>query len=125
VHDERFNCPMGRSILAMVLFMAPNVKNLRPSKHWPSNQHRAISYRMKSSIYKLSHGVYSADLDGRKIERGSVEDLAAALVQAGITADNLLLGDWREDAELLSSVEQTKLRVAMTAEQGRVGKHLV
>jgi hypothetical protein len=80
---------------------------------------------MKSSIYKLSHGVYSADLDGRKIERGSVEDLAAALVQAGITADNLLLGDWREDAELLSSVEQTKLRVAMTAEQGRVGKHLV
>lgn len=80
---------------------------------------------MKSSVYKLSHGVYLADLQSQKIRRGSVEGLATALVQAGITADNLLLGDWRQDAEPLSSVEQTKLRVAMTVEQGKLGKHLV
>lgn len=64
---------------------------------------------MKSSVYKLSYGVFVADLNGRKIMRGSVEDLAAALVQAGITLDELLLGDWREDAELLSPSEQHEL----------------
>ena len=61
----------------------------------------------------MNHGVYLADLEDRQIRRGSVEALAAALVQAGITADDLLLGDWRHDAELLSSVEQ-----------GKLGKHL-
>jgi hypothetical protein len=69
---------------------------------------------MKSSVYKLSHGVFLADLDGRKIMRGSIEDLAAALVQAGVTPDKLLLGDWRDDAELLSLSEQHELRAAMT-----------
>ncbi|MGE4483237.1 hypothetical protein [Acidocella sp.] len=64
---------------------------------------------MKSSVYKLSQGVFVADFDGRKIMRGSVQDLAAALVQAGITPDELLLGDWREDAELLSPSEQREL----------------
>lgn len=68
---------------------------------------------MKSSVYKLSHGVFLADLEGRKIMRGSVEDLAAALVQEGITPDELLLGDWREDAELLSPSEQHELRGLM------------
>jgi hypothetical protein len=70
---------------------------------------------MKSSVYKLSQGVYLADLTDRQIMRGSIEDLAAALVQAGVAADNLLLGDWRQGAELLSSSEQNKLRFAMTS----------
>lgn len=41
--------------------------------------------------------------------RGSVGDLADALIQEGIMSENLLLGDWREDAELLSSSEQNDL----------------
>jgi hypothetical protein len=68
---------------------------------------------MKSSVYKLTQGVYLADLDGRQIKRGSVEDLAGALVEAGIVAGDLLLGDWREGAELLSSSEQDELRATM------------
>ena len=75
---------------------------------------------MKSSVYKLSHGVFLADLNGRKIMRGSVEDLATALVQAGVTPDELLLGDWRDDAELLSSPEQHELRTAMKGGQDGV-----
>ena len=63
----------------------------------------------------MSHGVYLADLAGQMIMRGSVEDLAAVLVQKGITTDNLLLGDWRQDAGLLSSSEQKALRQAMAA----------
>jgi hypothetical protein len=57
----------------------------------------------------LSDGVYLANLDGRRIMRGSVGDLADALIQEGIMSENLLLGDWREDAELLSSSEQNDL----------------
>ncbi len=70
---------------------------------------------MKSSIYKLGQGIFLADLEGRRIMRGSVEDLAAALVQVGITSDSLLLGDWREDTELLSKSEQNALCRAMAA----------
>ena len=75
--------------------------------------HYAISPRMKSSVYKLTQGVYLADLDGRQIKRGSIEDLARALVEAGITAGDLLLGDWRAGADLLSSSEQNELRASM------------
>jgi hypothetical protein len=75
---------------------------------------------MQSSVYKLSHGVFLADLDGQQIMRGSVGDLATALVQAGVTPDKLLLGDWRDDAELLSSSEQRELRAAMRGGQDLV-----
>ena len=73
---------------------------------------------MKPSIYKLNHGVYLAVLESRQITRGSIEGLASALVQLGISADHLLLGDWREGAELLSSSEQKELRIAMTTMSG-------
>lgn len=76
---------------------------------------------MKSSVYRLSHGVYMADLAGQQIMRGSVEDLAAALVKIGVTIDNLLLGDWRQDAELLNSAEQRALHKAMAARQDSGG----
>ena len=72
---------------------------------------------MKSSVYKLNHGVYLAVLGSLQITRG-IEGLASALVQLGISADHLLLGDWREGAELLSSSEQKELRIAMTAMPG-------
>ena len=72
----------------------------------------------------MNHGVYLADLEDRQIRRGSVEALAAALVQAGISADSLLMGDWRQEAELLNSSEQDKLRVAMTIGQGGAGQAL-
>lgn len=70
---------------------------------------------MKSSVYKLNHGVYLAVLDGQQITRGSIEGLADALVQRDIAADDLLLGDWREGAELLNAAEQAELRVALAA----------
>lgn len=72
---------------------------------------------MKSSIYKLSDGVYLADVGGRQIMRGSISDLAAALVEAGIATEHLLLGDWREDAELLDASEQNELCIAMATER--------
>jgi hypothetical protein len=74
---------------------------------------------MKSSVYKLSDGVYLADVDGRRIMRGSLGDLATALAHEGVTSDDLLLGDWREDAELLSSSEQNELFQAMAAQCGQ------
>ncbi|NNM56487.1 hypothetical protein [Acidocella sp.] len=77
---------------------------------------------MKASVYKLTQGVFLADLAGQRVMRGTVEDLAAALFQAGLTADDLLLGDWREDAELLTAVEQTELRQAMTSGQAAAGQ---
>jgi hypothetical protein len=49
--------------------------------------------------------------------RGSIEDLAAALVREGLTSDNVLLGDWREDTALLSSSEQKALSQAMVVHQ--------
>lgn len=49
--------------------------------------------------------------------RGSIEDLAAVLVQQGVSSDKLLLGDWRPDADLLSAAEQNELSQAMTAQQ--------
>jgi hypothetical protein len=70
---------------------------------------------MKSSVYKLSHGVFVAELAGRQVMRGSIDDLAAALTQAGLTVDDLLLGDWCPDAELLTSAEQLELRQGMLA----------
>jgi hypothetical protein len=76
---------------------------------------------MKPSVYKLHQGVYLAVLEMRQITRGSIEDLAIALVQQGITADQLLLGDWREGAELLNSSEQKELRRAMAVMQGIPG----
>jgi len=69
---------------------------------------------MKSSVYRLSYGVYVADLEGRKVMRGGIVDLAAALVQTGVAADDLLWGDWREDAEMLSPAEKGELRIAMS-----------
>jgi hypothetical protein len=33
---------------------------------------------MKTSVYKLSHGVFVAELAGRQVMRGSIDDLAAA-----------------------------------------------
>ena len=82
----------------------------------------ATSAIMKSSVYRLRHGAYLADLAGQQIMRGSVEDLAAALVEKGITTDNLLLGDWRQDAELLSSSEQKAFCQAMAARQVLAGR---
>lgn len=75
---------------------------------------------MKSSVYKLSQGVYVADLEGRKIMRGGIVDLAAALLIMGVTIDDLLWGDWREGAELLSQAEKSELRVAMSRDRGFV-----
>lgn len=69
---------------------------------------------MRASVYKLTHGVYLADLGDRQIKRGSVEDLAGALVETGIATGDLLLGDCREGAELLSASEQDQLRAGMT-----------
>lgn len=71
---------------------------------------------MKSSVYRLGHGIYLAVLEDRQIMRGSVEDLAAVLMKEGITLDNLLFDESRQDAELLDAVEQTELRMAMTVE---------
>jgi hypothetical protein len=68
---------------------------------------------MKVSVYKLNHGVYLADLGERQIKRGSIPDLAVVLGEVGVTFGDLLLGDWREGAELLRSSEQTELRAAM------------
>jgi hypothetical protein len=47
--------------------------------------------------------------------------LAIALAQEGITIENVLLGDWRKDAKLLSSSEQNELRQAMGALDGAAG----
>lgn len=71
---------------------------------------------MKSSVYRLAHGIYLAVLEDRQIMRDSVEDLATVLMKEGITLDNLLFDEWRQDVELLDTVEQTELRMAMTVE---------
>ena len=67
--------------------------------------------KLVASVYLAATDVYLAVLtDGREIQRGSLDHLAKSLFSLGIDKDNLLFGDWRAGAELLSTKEQRVLQ---------------
>jgi hypothetical protein len=65
---------------------------------------------MTASIYQTAEEVYLATLSsGLQLMRGSLADLATALRDQGLFAENLLFGDWKADAQLLGHTEQHQL----------------
>jgi hypothetical protein len=69
---------------------------------------------MKASIYQTAEDAYLATLSsGIQLMRGSLVDLADALRARGLSAENLLFGDWRVDAQLLEHAEQHQLIALM------------
>ena len=72
---------------------------------------------MKASIYRTRDGIYLAILtDGQQIMRGGLTDLADALRDKGFLAENLLFGDWQQNAELLVPLEQAQLKELLLRE---------
>jgi hypothetical protein len=64
-------------------------------------------HELDPAIYQTAEDGYLATLSGgAQLMRASLVDLAEALRARGLSAENLLFGDWRVDAQLLEHAEQ-------------------
>ncbi|GLR68850.1 hypothetical protein GCM10010909_35320 [Acidocella aquatica] len=72
---------------------------------------KCYSRSMKASIYTMADGLYLAVLDnGQRVIRDSLSDLASVLRGKGVASENLLFGDWLNEAELLAPTHREMLR---------------
>ncbi len=63
---------------------------------------------------RLSGTGFVAELsDGQRIERGTLDELAAALHAAGVTAEAAHCGDWRDGAQILGAGQQIALKTEL------------
>lgn len=51
--------------------------------------------------------------DGQRIERGTLDELTAALHAAGVTAETAHCGDWRDGGQILAAGQQIALKVEL------------
>lgn len=69
---------------------------------------------MSTAQIRASGTGFVAELsDGQRIERGTLDELAAALHAAGVTAETAQCGDWREGAQILGAGQQIALKAAL------------
>lgn len=69
---------------------------------------------MPTAQIRLTDTGFRADLeDGRVIERAQLEDLAAALFAAGVTAEEAHCGDWREGDHVPMAGQAIALKAAL------------
>lgn len=63
---------------------------------------------------RLAEGGFLAELpDGQRIERGTLDELAAALHAAGVTGETSHCGDWRDGAQILGAGQQIALKAKL------------
>jgi hypothetical protein len=65
---------------------------------------------MKADVRLTDAGFIARMEDGRCLERSDVCDLAAELHAIGLTADDVMCGDWREGESILMSGQQIALK---------------
>lgn len=65
---------------------------------------------MKTYVRLTDAGFAAKVKDGRWIERSDLLDLAHELHAAGVTADDVSCGDWREGGHVLMSGQQVALK---------------
>jgi hypothetical protein len=65
---------------------------------------------MKAFVRLTDVGFIAKMEDGRCLERADVRDLARALHAIGLTADDVMCGDWREGESILMSGQQIALK---------------
>ncbi|MDN2672859.1 hypothetical protein OX459_15760 [Janthinobacterium sp. SUN026] len=65
---------------------------------------------MKTYVHLTDAGFIAKMKDGRCFERFDLLDLAHELHAAGVTADDVSCGDWREGEHVLMSGQQVALK---------------